>query len=116
MRSLSELGKIDLLVLFVGGAALAIGSLLLLEIALCDLTGLYEPQSNRDRGKSSIPKPRVIEPPFTKLAAFRTFKWRGLCKGIEPFTGAVEHLTDANAMPAALVKRADLMGFLEGSP
>ena len=78
MRSLSELGKIDLLVLFVGGAALAIGSLLLLEIALCDLTGLYEPQSNRDRGKSSIPKPRVIEPPFTKLAAFRTFTVSGV--------------------------------------
>jgi len=43
MSRLSELRKIDLAVLFVGGAAMVIGSLLLLEIALYDLSGVYGP-------------------------------------------------------------------------
>jgi hypothetical protein len=43
MPSLSELGKIELIVLFLGGVALLTGSLLLLEIALFDVSGIYQP-------------------------------------------------------------------------
>jgi len=43
MPSLSELSKIDFVVLFVGAAGVVIGSLLLLEIALYDLSGVYQP-------------------------------------------------------------------------
>jgi hypothetical protein len=43
MPPLSRLSKIDLVVLFVSGAAMVIGSLLLLEIALYDLSGVYGP-------------------------------------------------------------------------
>ena len=43
MPFLSELSKIGLVVLFVGGVALVAGSLLLLEIALFDLSVLYDP-------------------------------------------------------------------------